>query len=350
MAIKNPAFTDPALTLDPSILMDNALTNKQLVEVVQQLAGAVRTLKGTIEPEIVNVLDGDVVVSRYTSVITGEGGGIDEINTITPKIFISTLGSGDIIQNGGYIEIYSSLENTITVKNSVGMNGVQTLNGQDRTLSKETPLTLFRKDNYWIESKTTSLGDIIKEGIVGYLGEFRYFNRRTPFDGWVVCNGSVISEADTKYPWAWSQFLLPENDLLTTSESDWQSRIHADGMGGAAFFVQDIPAKTLRLPDTRGDYIAGAGWKSKKVGDSDDDAMRNIKGGWTGYTAVKTAPYLGILVTNGGTNKTRWTTIADSNAELGYSDSIFDASRVTNTDTRNHPNTIYQLPCVYIGK
>ena len=174
-----------------------------------------------------------------------------------------------------------------------------------------------------------------------------FFNRKTPPNGYVVANGALLANADALYPKLWAFLQKSENAWLLRTESQWQALIHPDGVGGANAFVLDADAKTLRLPDIRGDYMAGAGWNGKVPGDSDGDAARILKGyagyGYYWYPHPPTAPFEFTAVAKNGFPLEK---VVDDHDMIAI---YLNSALSTPTDTRNHPATIYQLPCVYVG-
>jgi len=177
------------------------------------------------------------------------------------------------------------------------------------------------------------------------FGDINFFNRKTPPKGYVVANGTVIEHADTLYPKMWAFLQEADNAWRVKTEEEWQALVHEDGVGGVNAFVLDSVAKTMRLPDVRGDYMAGAGWNDKQVGDSDGDAARKI----IGQVSPK---YNDPGVTaSGAFTAIGWKHTAHDNPGplTDYTGWKLDSSITTPTDTRNHPATIYMLPCVYIG-
>ena len=178
------------------------------------------------------------------------------------------------------------------------------------------------------------------------FGDINFFNRKTPPQGYVVANGSLIEHADTLYPEMWAFLQEADNAWRVKTEAEWQALIHEDGMGGANAFVLDAVAKTMRLPDMRGDYFAGAGWNEKAVGDCDGDAIRNITGSIVDILGSKVSTGSGAHALGRYGQKH----IQEAAGWWMHANTTFDASRVVPTDIRNHPATIYMLPCVYIGK
>ncbi len=186
------------------------------------------------------------------------------------------------------------------------------------------------------------------------IGDIDFFNRQTPPEGYAVGNGALLANIDIAYPFLLSELQKPENAWRLKTEVEYQALIHEDGVGGANAFVLDVEANTIRLPDIRGDYMAGAGWNAKVVGESDGDAIRNIIGvydvgggysiGWAGRGDSTNGAFVGL-------NSGSWGSNANGTSSVnGFGGLSLDASRVVPTDTRNHPATIYMLACVYIGK
>ena len=109
----------------------------------------------------------------------------------------------------------------------------------------------------------------------------------------------------TLYPKAWAYLQTSEGQKLCTTEAEWQAMTTAiwhtnadgttvgwNGIGGAPFYVQDLSAGTLRMPDLRGMCVVAAGFDSLGVGDAQGDQGRNAAGavgaidmstGGTGY-------------------------------------------------------------------
>ena len=181
----------------------------------------------------------------------------------------------------------------------------------------------------------------------GYIGEYKDFNRRSPFLGWAIRNGALLANAEVNHPELWAYLQEEDNAWLLKTEAEWQELIHANGMGGANAFVLDTVEKTIRLPDTRGDYIAGAGWNSKLVGDCDGDAIRNMAGSWPGFNSIGNISNKVLISSNGGYR--RYHPMTNTHDSHTWGVNSFNASHVVPTDIRNHPATMYQLPCVYIG-
>lgn len=101
--------------------------------------------------------------------------------------------------------------------------------------------------------------------------------------GFAVRNGGVITRADTTVPLLWAALHDAKNAWKCKSESQWQAlSTAAGGVGGVPYFVLDKDARTIRLPDTRGDYERDAGFDGQSVGGWHQDSVQ------TGITGVQT--------------------------------------------------------------
>ncbi|MCL1940028.1 MAG: hypothetical protein FWG04_05145 [Desulfovibrionaceae bacterium] len=195
----------------------------------------------------------------------------------------------------------------------------------------------------------------------GYeLCEFYYFRHPTPRPGFQPCKGDVIADAATLYPQAWEYLQSADGQLLRKTEAEWQAMSQAtwhtnadgtkigwSGIGGVPFFVQDLVAGTLRLPDLRGMYAEAAGFDSLGVGDVDGDRARNMTGNFRTSTRINQgyAP-VGIFT---GAATTAPLPIDQGN--YGYYDHIFiDSGRQVPIGPRFAPARWGALACVYLGQ
>jgi len=179
----------------------------------------------------------------------------------------------------------------------------------------------------------------------GYLTEFKSFYEQTPPEGWAVRNGDVLASADVSYPALWEALQLPANSWKLKTETAWQALVRtAGGKGGAPFFVLDTTARTIRLPDTRGDYVRDAGGGTMpNVGGWHGDAIREIAGvtGLSGYPDAAMSGAFYAFTPTGSYQASRYN---GGNQKLG-----FKASRVVPTAAEVRPRSIGLLGCVYIG-
>ena len=182
------------------------------------------------------------------------------------------------------------------------------------------------------------------------IGDIDFFNRQTPPENYAVGNGALLANVDTTYPFLLSELQKPENSWRLKTELEYQALIHEDGIGGANAWVIDLDANTIRVPDIRGDYMAGAGWNGKAVGDSDGDTIRNMDGSVGTADTSDFGLFRGPSGVFSATLMSRRSQVFANNSTVMGNNLIFNASSIVPTDIRNHPATIYMLPCIYIGK
>lgn len=133
------------------------------------------------------------------------------------------------------------------------------------------------------------------------LGEFYYFRHPTMKPGFAAAQGGLISGAYqgkdiTEYP-IWEYLQTADGQLLLKTEAEWQAMTTAiwhtnadgttvgwDGIGGAPYYVQDLGAGTLRMPDLRGMYAEAVGFDSLGVGGARGDQGRRLYGKFMTYT------------------------------------------------------------------
>ena len=188
-----------------------------------------------------------------------------------------------------------------------------------------------------------------------YPSAFQTFYEQTPPKGWKVRNGAVLNDAEAQFPDLWAALKSPSNAWKVKTLAQWTAlSTAAGGVGGVPFFVLDNAAKTIKLPDTRGDYERGAGSTYlSAVGAWHEDAIRNITGGplttlTPAYTNKPTPLWQSALgIVAGGSR-----TMAQDVSNGAYSFSLgFDASKDSNvlTAPENRTRAFAVLPCVYVG-
>lgn len=160
---------------------------------------------------------------------------------------------------------------------------------------------------------------------------------------------------------------LRENQDLCISEAEWSGLSDtAYGVGGVSYYVLDETADTVRLPDTRGDYLrayhpgfateilneeypGGGDVPALNIGEWHKDAARNV----TGYLKYiyMSDPYTSDEEVVGGCFK-RVSSAGNRPGGSTHSRSeiYMDNSNVVLTSNENRPRTIALLPCVYIGE
>lgn len=110
-----------------------------------------------------------------------------------------------------------------------------------------------------------------------YPGAFHDFYEHDPPAGWMVRDGALIYNASIVVPRLRAALLTISNYWKLRTEVQWQLlSAAAGGIGGVPFFVLNNAADTIRLPDTRGDYVRCAGnVLLPNVGDWHGDAFRS---------------------------------------------------------------------------
>lgn len=194
------------------------------------------------------------------------------------------------------------------------------------------------------------------------IGEFYYFRHPTIKPGFAAAQGGLISGAYqgkniTEYP-IWAYLQTAEGQLLCKSEAQWQamttatwhtnadgSKIGWDGIGGAPFYVQDLSAGTLRMPDLRGMYAEAAGFASLGVGDVQGDGERRKSGKVSllfpgGFETSTTA---GVFKTSGARTAAYGTASSWGSLEFDNAGSVPIA-------TKTQPRSWGALACAYLGQ
>jgi hypothetical protein len=189
----------------------------------------------------------------------------------------------------------------------------------------------------------------------GYeLCEMYYFRSPKLRPGFRVCNGGLITDADINHPKAWAYLQTADGRLLCLTEAAWQTMsTAAGGVGGVPFFVVDTEARTIRLPDTRGDYPRCAGGGTmQNVGDWHGDAIRNITANEAPIASGAGSGNPQGTILNYGAIKLVVGSLLNAPAGSGssrYVSMFFDASRVVPTAAENRMRGFGVLPCVYLG-
>ncbi len=155
-----------------------------------------------------------------------------------------------------------------------------------------------------VYTKNETEAQIKHLNVFAYPGAFHNFYLLSPPPGWKARNGAVLANADVDFPELWKTLTNPENAWLLRTEAAWKSLSNlAGGIGGAPFFVVDGAAKSIRLPDTRGDYerCAGGGTMAG-VGQWHDSANKShnhsyVDSGYQGLSGGGYNPYLGFAAT-----------------------------------------------------
>ena len=189
-----------------------------------------------------------------------------------------------------------------------------------------------------------------------YPSAFQGFYEQTPPKGWKVRNGAVLNDAEAQFPDLWAALKSPSNAWKVKTLAQWTAlSTAAGGVGGVPFFVLDEAAKTIKLPDTRGDYERGAGSTYlSAVGAWHEDAMRDFTGeltiGGTNYPLRFNAPSGVFEPTGSATTGMKGLTENATNAVGAlYSRIRITPSLQVPVSPENRTRAFAVLPCVYVG-
>lgn len=192
------------------------------------------------------------------------------------------------------------------------------------------------------------------------LCEFYYFRKPAVRSGFRTAQGDLISDAAILYPEAWAYLQTEEGQALCVTEAEWQAmntavwhtnadgtKVGWEGTGGVPYYVADIDAGTLRLPDLRGMYAEAAGFDALGVGGVHGDAERKLLGqaGSTVHSNNSAGGGALTMTTIGSAGPTNPT---NPNLYQYYID--LDSSRVVPVANKNQPRAWGALACVYLGQ
>ncbi len=192
-----------------------------------------------------------------------------------------------------------------------------------------------------------------------YPGAFDSFYEQVPPPGWAVRNGALLSNVRTAYPELLAELRLAKNSWKCKTQAQWTALSNAApwaGIGGVPYFVVDISADTIRLPDTRGMYLEDAGFDGLVVGGVHGDTVRNVTGAL--YTPGWYSVNVGVVRASGGVfsdrvsggrciSRVSYTT--ETNAGYAYQYIDLDLSTVVPTGNKVAPRAFGALGCVYVG-
>ena len=263
------------------------------------------------------------------------------LNAVQEEAVAIVLAAGMTLDKNNNAQVLAAIQKLIADKTGiakVGVNGLVNPDGVTIKIDATGKISVVQADKY-------------------DLGEFYYFRHPTLKPGFAPLQGGLISGAYqgkniTEYP-IWAYLQTTDGQLLLKTEAEWQAMTTAiwhtnadgttvgwDGIGGAPYYVQDLGAGTLRMPDVRGMHIEAAGFDSLGVGGVDGDRGRNATGtigAWDSGTSP-TGPFY--------SSGTRWVVVG-ANAERGAYH--MDLSRAVPTGPANAPRRWGALACAYLG-
>lgn len=260
------------------------------------------------------------------------------LNAVQEEAVAIILAADMALDKNNNAQVLAAIQKLIAAKTGiakVGANGLVNPDGVTIKIDATGKISVVQSDKY-------------------DLGEFYYFRHPALKPGFAPLQGGLISGAYqgkniTEYP-IWAYLQTAEGQLLCKTEAQWQamttatwatladgSKVGWDGIGGAPYYVQNLGAGTLRMPDIRGMYAEAAGFDSLGVGGADGDKIRDIVG------SIKTeAEGLGGAFVGGPTASGAPTSGTDVRAQ-------FIASRVVPTGPVNAPRRWLALACGFLG-
>lgn len=235
---------------------------------------------------------------------------------------------------------------------------------------------VYHNGKQWLALRANSVEPAEGEDWTGFsaekydVGEFYYFRHPTIKPGFAAAQGGLISGAYqgkniTEYP-IWAYLQTAEGQLLLKTEAEWQAMTTAtwatladgstvgwNGIGGAPYYVQDLGAGTLRMPDLRGMYAEAAGFNSLGVGDVQGDVIRDIPGsfcsadeGDAGTERSGPNNVSGAFTMQFGNG----TYVSDASLYADRYRIALMPSRVVPTGAANAPRRWGALACCYLGR
>lgn len=190
------------------------------------------------------------------------------------------------------------------------------------------------------------------------LGEYYTFRHPSLRRGFAPANGGLLTNAATIYPEIWAYLQTSEGQQLCKTEVQWQdllkkayytlpngTKVGFAGIGGVPWYVQDLAAGTLRMPDLRGLYEEISGYDSLETGGVHIDCIRNL----TSYVNLETrvAGADGAIQASGGGSY--W----EGGTQLGgtYPDGfVLNASLQVPVGVANKPRGYGKLGSCYLGQ
>lgn len=189
------------------------------------------------------------------------------------------------------------------------------------------------------------------------IGEVYLFRHPDLRPGFQPAQGGIVADAATKYPEIWQYLQTAAGAKLCKTEVEWQAMSTAtwytladgttvgwNGIGGVPYYVQDLNANTLRLPDLRGMYAEAAGFEALGVGGVHGDGGREDTWGFSvndGYISGAS----GSVISSGSGLAQNITSTARGNSTVTHT-----SSRVWPIANKFQGRAWGSLACVYLGK
>ena len=200
------------------------------------------------------------------------------------------------------------------------------------------------------------------------LCEFYYFRHPTLRPGFQPAQGGLITNAATLYPDAWAYLQTAEGQKLCKTEAEWQAmstatwytladgtKVGWEGIGGVPYYVQDLNAGTLRLPDLRGMYAEASGFDGLDAGGVHGDTGRELwadiaigprfSASQAGTTVIDGSGMAQVSATGTGT----YFAAGSTNGPTAHVMAL-RASFIAPTAAQNQPRAWGVLACCYLGQ
>ena len=181
----------------------------------------------------------------------------------------------------------------------------------------------------------------------GYMFEPRGFLRKSAPEGWLAAEGGIVGGVADKYPEAVEALQSDDFSWLVKTEEEWwaiknDNAVWKDVAGACPYYVLDLVADTLRVPDLRGLYFECAGFDALEVCEVHGDAIREI----TGTFSVGAQPHYVVSASGALKISAGWGVRAGASPVYDSAVFNFNASNVIPTASVNRPRALALLPCV----
>nr|WP_296983548.1 hypothetical protein [uncultured Desulfovibrio sp.] len=269
----------------------------------------------------------------------------DWLNAVQEEAVAIILAAGMTLDKNNNAQVLAAIQKLIADKTGiakVGVNGLVNPDGVTIKIDATGKISVVQSDKYDI-------------------GEFYYFRHPILKPGFAPLQGGVISgvyqgKNITEWP-IWEYLQTADGQLLLKTEAEWQAMTTAiwhtnadgttvgwDGIGGAPYYVQDLGAGTLRMPDVRGMYAEAAGFDSLGVGGVQGDQGRNA----TGQYQTLTSRYPAGLVFRSVDATTA--VVSGVPSDFAHHNYEFNLGRAMPTGPAFAPRRWGALACAYLGQ
>lgn len=194
------------------------------------------------------------------------------------------------------------------------------------------------------------------------LGEIYHFRNPNVRSGFVVADGHTIPNANISIPQMWNYLQTSEGSSLKVSQATYNSKKSQQwgtgsikgswgGVGGVAYFVQDLVNNTLQVPDLRNVSLVAYGSDASTVGECYGDTTRQIVGrfcsvfNWQLELEGRGPRVSGAF--------DQWEDVVSHSQEDGTHHAFgyihFHSGSSVPVGVVNAPKRVSLLPCIYVG-